>query len=85
MKASIERIIRRAPLAAALVIAVPAQTYVGPGAGLSLLSALWALVAAIAAAVAFIVLWPIRKAMKRKAAARAASENAEPADDKQRQ
>lgn len=86
MKASIERIVCRAPLAAALVvIALPAQAYVGPGAGLSLLSALWALVAAIAAAVAFIVLWPIRKAMKRKAAARAASENAEPATDKQRQ
>lgn len=79
MKISIKPILRCAPFVAALsIIAVPAQAYVGPGAGLSLLGALWALVVAIAAAVAFIVLWPIRKMMKRKAAERAAGDKRTP-------
>ena len=50
-----------------LLCTAPAEAYVGPGAGLSLLGALWALIAAIAAVVAFIVLWPFRKAMQRRA------------------
>ncbi|QBQ56088.1 hypothetical protein [Nitrosococcus wardiae] len=79
MKTNIKHIVRRTLLAAVLsIIAVPAQAYVGPGAGLSLLGALWALVAAIAAAVGFIVLWPIRKMMKRKAAEREASDKRTP-------
>ena len=49
-----------------------AQAYVGPGAGLSLLGALWGLVAALGAAVLFVVLWPIRRARRqRKLAAEA--------------
>lgn len=70
-----------AVLAAAALFAAPAQAYVGPGAGLSLLGALWALVAAIAAAVGFILMWPIRKAMKqRKAAAKAGDSEAAAGD-----
>lgn len=71
------RVAQLAPVALALaVVAVPAQAYVGPGAGLSLLSALWALVAAIFAAVAFIVMWPVRKMLKqRKAAANNGNDN----------
>lgn len=42
-----------------------AQAYVGPGAGLSLLSALWGLLCAIGAAFLFVILWPIRR-MRRK-------------------
>jgi membrane protein implicated in regulation of membrane protease activity len=57
-----------------------ADAYIGPGAGLSLFGALWALIAAIAAALAFIVLWPIRNAMRRrttqKKAAAAVSQSA---------
>ncbi len=49
-----------------------AQAYVGPGAGLSLLGALRGLVAALGAAVLFVVLWPIRRARRqRKLAAEA--------------
>jgi hypothetical protein len=51
-----------------LLSTAPAEAYIGPGAGLSLLGALWALIAAIAAAVMFIVLWPFRTMIKRRAA-----------------
>ncbi|OKH88803.1 hypothetical protein [Thalassospira sp. TSL5-1] len=51
---------------APLLTAMPAQAYVGPGAGLSLLSALWAVIAAVGVAVGFVLLWPIRKMMRNK-------------------
>lgn len=43
-----------------------AFAYVGPGAGLSLLGALWALVAAVGLALFFVVAWPVRKLLRRK-------------------
>lgn len=43
-----------------------ASAYVGPGAGLSLLGALWALLVAVAAAVVFLFAWPIRRMRRRK-------------------
>ena len=52
--------------AATLLTALPAQAYVGPGAGLSLLSALWAVLAAVFVAVGFVLLWPIRKMMRNR-------------------
>lgn len=42
------------------MIATPASAYVGPGAGLSLLGALWGLILAVVAALAFVALWPLR-------------------------
>ncbi|MFT3765955.1 MAG: hypothetical protein QM820_10625 [Minicystis sp.] len=58
---------------AALLVAGPAQAYVGPGAGVSLLGAVIGLGAAIATAVGFILLWPVRvlwrRLQRRKAAA----------------
>jgi len=42
-----------------------AFAYVGPGAGLSLLGALWGLLLAVGAAVAFIILWPLRRMRQR--------------------
>jgi membrane protein implicated in regulation of membrane protease activity len=54
-----------------------ASAYVGPGAGLSLLGALWGLLAAVFAALAFILLWPFRKMLKnRRAKETAASSQA---------
>ena len=44
----------------------PALAYVGPGAGLSLLGAFWGLLAAIFAALAFVLLWPLRRIFKRR-------------------
>lgn len=49
-----------------LLSASPALAYVGPGAGLSLLGALWGVAAAVIAALAFVVIWPIRRMMKRR-------------------
>ena len=43
-----------------------ASAYVGPGAGLSLLGALWALIVAIVLAVAFVVAWPVRRMMRNR-------------------
>lgn len=66
-----------------LGLALPAQAYVGPGAGLSLLTALWGLIAAIGVAVFFLVMWPIRRMRRRNkanqaaAATQAASQSAE--------
>ncbi|WP_348672279.1 hypothetical protein [uncultured Abyssibacter sp.] len=62
-----------APMAAA-------QAYVGPGAGLSLLGALWGLIAALGAAVLFVLLWPIRRARRRRRLA-AQAEQAEAMDE----
>ena len=57
----------RAPLTIAIMLApLAAQAYVGPGAGLSLLGALWGVIAAIGAALLFVVLWPLRRMMRRR-------------------
>jgi hypothetical protein len=53
----------------------PAFAYVGPGAGLSLLGALWGLLLALLAAVGFIVGWPVRRWLARR---RKANEAAAP-------
>jgi membrane protein implicated in regulation of membrane protease activity len=56
--------------------ASPALAYIGPGAGLSLLGALWGVVAAVAAALLFLLIWPLRRLMRRQRSAtqRSASE-----------
>jgi hypothetical protein len=45
-----------------------AFAYIGPGAGLSMAGALWGLIVAVLAAFGFLLLWPIRKMLKRTAA-----------------
>jgi membrane protein implicated in regulation of membrane protease activity len=44
--------------------ATPALAYVGPGAGLSLLGAFWGLLVAILAALAFVIVYPVRRMMR---------------------
>lgn len=70
--------ILRSGLAIALILApfAAAQAYVGPGAGLSLLGALWGVIAAIGAALLFVILWPIRRMMRRRKSEAAARDNA---------
>ena len=58
--------------------ASPALAYVGPGAGLTLLGALWGLIVAVVLSVGFILLWPVRRLMRR-------NKRAYPADDRQAQ
>lgn len=48
----------------------PAFAYVGPGAGLTLLGALWGLLAAVGAVLIFVIAWPLRQWRKRVNAAR---------------
>jgi membrane protein implicated in regulation of membrane protease activity len=64
------RLLAGVAFAGGLVLAgtVPALAYVGPGAGLSLLGALWAVAFAILAALAFVVIWPIRQMIRRRSA-----------------
>ena len=61
MKTNRSRTTVMALLMMILAWAVPADAYVGPGAGLSLLGALWGLLAAVLAAIGFILFWPIRR------------------------
>jgi hypothetical protein len=75
--------IRRAALlaigaSAAMLAASPAIAYVGPGAGLTLLGALWGLILAVVVSVGFILLWPIRRMMRRN---RRAASDQQAADD----
>jgi preprotein translocase subunit SecD len=63
--------------AGALAAGLPqaAAAYVGPGAGLTMLGALWAVIAAILFALAGLIIWPIRamRRRRREAAASAAA------------
>lgn len=61
------QIVRTMMAAAALVagVALPAAAYIGPGAGLSLLGAFWGLLLAVGAALAFVILWPLRRFFRR--------------------
>ena len=44
----------------------PAQAYVGPGAGVTLIGAAIGLIVAVVMAVGVIVLWPLRRMLKRR-------------------
>jgi hypothetical protein len=63
---------------AAVLAASPAFAYVGPGAGLTLLGALWGLILAVVVSVGFILLWPIRRMIRRN---RRAAGDQQAADD----
>jgi hypothetical protein len=63
-------------ISAAALAASPAFAYVGPGAGLTLLGALWGLIVAVVLSVGFILMWPLRRLMRR-------NKRAYPANDRQ--
>jgi hypothetical protein len=59
--------IRLVPLIATAALMVPdtAFAYVGPGAGLTMLGALWAVILAVLMALFFVVAWPVRRMLRR--------------------
>lgn len=70
---------------AILAGAAPAFAYVGPGAGLSLIGAFWALLLAVFTAVFFLLAWPMRRLLRRARARRGgdAASRGDPHDDDQ--
>jgi hypothetical protein len=66
MRFNTSRVALLAACTSAVALATsPAFAYVGPGAGLTLLGALWGLIAAVVVSVGFILLWPLRRLMRR--------------------
>jgi len=53
---------------AAATLNGPAEAYIGPGAGISLLGAFWGLILAVTTAVAAVVWYPIRKLLRSRPA-----------------
>jgi hypothetical protein len=74
-------LLRLTALAATLsFIAEPAFAYIGPGAGLSVVAAFWALLTAVVSSLLFLVLWPIRNRLRRRKAARDGAEAKPPVE-----
>lgn len=69
-------------LIAAMVASTPTAAYVGPGAGITLLGALWAVIAAVVLAIGGLLVWPIRLwLLRRKAASAEKKDGTETAED----
>ncbi len=63
------RDLRLAVLVPAVLLALhaaPAMAYIGPGAGITMLSALWGVIVAIALAIGAVLFWPIRALLRRR-------------------
>jgi membrane protein implicated in regulation of membrane protease activity len=61
-----------------LLISIPALAYIGPGAGISVLGSVLGILVTIIVAIGAILLWPIRRMMKRRKAA--ADRESEPSE-----
>jgi len=59
-----------------LCVSISANAYVGPGAGISVLGSLLGILATIVLAIGAILMWPVRKMLKRKKARAAEAESA---------
>jgi type VI protein secretion system component VasK len=51
-----------------ILLATPAFAYIGPGAGITVLGALWGVIVALVLAVAAVLLWPMRALFRRRRA-----------------
>jgi hypothetical protein len=46
--------------------AQPAEAYIGPGAGITMLGALWGVIVAVALALGAVLFWPIRVLLRKR-------------------
>jgi membrane protein implicated in regulation of membrane protease activity len=58
---------------AILLIAPPAEAYIGPGAGITLIGSFIGLLVAVFAALGAVLFWPLRRMMRRRKAAASAT------------
>lgn len=65
-------------MAAAVLLSTPAMAYIGPGAGISVLGSLLGILATIVVAIGAIVMWPLRKALKKRRQASSGTEESTP-------
>lgn len=49
-----------------LTLSTPALAYIGPGAGITMLGALWGVIVAVVLALGAVLFWPIRALMRRR-------------------
>ncbi len=64
-------------LTASVFLPSIAQAYVGPGAGITMLAALWAVILAIVATIGAVLFWPIRAMLRKRKNAKAAASDDE--------
>ncbi len=55
-----------------LTLSAPAMAYIGPGAGITMLGALWGVIVAVVLALGAVLFWPIRALLRRRKAGPAA-------------
>jgi hypothetical protein len=60
----------------------PAAAYIGPGAGITMLGALWGVIVAVALALGAVLFWPIRILLRKRRKAAAAAPAGAVARDK---
>ena len=53
-------------LALGLTVSGPALAYIGPGAGITMLGALWGVIVAVVLALGAVLFWPIRALLRRR-------------------
>ena len=62
-----------------LTLSGPAMAYIGPGAGITMLGALWGVIVAIVLALGAVLFWPIRALLRRRKKGTPATTQATPA------
>lgn len=63
---SLSRLLPFALALALLSVSGPADAYIGPGAGITMLGALWGVLVAILLAVGAVLYWPIKVLLRRR-------------------
>ena len=69
----VQKIIQIIVLLALATMPAAAFAYVGPGAGISLLGALWGLIVGVVMAISVILFWPVRIMLRKRKARREAA------------